>query len=163
MNASDPNESRRQFLQSSAAAGALAFVPKTSAGSETQAVAINAMSPTPKQVEEFLALDHAGPVVMVNLLKFKPDGAAEYMKYAAGIAPILKRIGARVLLSGRATVCLIGNAEWDAVALVEYPDKMALMKMVQSPEYQAIAHHREAGLAGQVNYAVIQGNLAPSP
>ena len=94
---------------------------------------------------------------MVNLLKFKPDGgAAEYAKYGAGVMKLLKKIGARIIFSGQASVCLIGNADWDAVALAEYPNKMALINMVQSAEYQAIHHHREAGLAGQVNYAVIQ-------
>ena len=33
---------------------------------------------------------------------------------------------------------------------------MALLQMSQSEEYQAIHHHRAAGLEGQVNYAVVQ-------
>ncbi len=109
-----------------------------------------------------MSLDHDGPVVMVNLLKFKPDGgAAEYAKYGAAVSQILNKIGARILFSGQARVCLIGKGDWDAVALVEYPNKMALIRMAQSAEYQAIHHHREAGLAGQVNYAVVQsGGLA---
>ena len=52
--------------------------------------------------------------------------------------------------------CWIGKADWDAVALVEYPRKEALLEMIAMPEYQAIHHHREAGLEGQVNYAVEQ-------
>lgn len=118
---------------------------------------INAMVPSQEQIKGFLALDHDGPIVMVNLLKFKPDGGREeYAKYAAAIQPILKNIGARVLFSSEAKFCLIGDADWDAVALVEYPRREALMQMSMSPEYQAIHHHREAGLAGQVNYAVVQ-------
>lgn len=118
---------------------------------------INAMMPTPEQIQKFLALPQDRPIVMVNLLKFKPDGGAEeYAKYSAGIQPILKNIGARVLFSGRAQLCLIGQGDWDAVALVEYPNPGGLIKMSQSPEYQAIHHHREAGLAGQINYAVSQ-------
>ena len=42
------------------------------------------------------------------------------------------------------------------VALVQYPRKKTLLQMSMSPEYQAIHHHREAGLQGQINYAVIQ-------
>lgn len=118
---------------------------------------INAMLPTPEQFRGFLALDHTGPIVMVNLLKFKPDGGREkYAKYAEAIQPILKKIGARMLFSSEARFCLIGQADWDAVALVEYPRKEALYEMTQSPEYQAIHHHREEGLAGQVNYMVVQ-------
>ncbi len=40
--------------------------------------------------------------------------------------------------------------------LREDPNPMALLQMSQSEEYQAIHHHRAAGLEGQVNYAVVQ-------
>ena len=131
----------------------------TNAGAEgSTMIEINAMSPTPEQMEAFLAMEHDGPIVMLNLLKFKPGGAAEYAKYGVEVQKIFKKIGARIIFSGRPTVALIGNADWDAVALAEYPNKMALINMIQSPEYQAIHHHRENGLAGQVNYAVIQNN-----
>ena len=117
-------------------------------------VEINAMGPTPEQMQTFLALPQE-PIVMVNLLKFKPDGGAEaYARYGEGVAPLLEKVGARSLFAGRSAMCLIGEAEWDMVALVEYPKPQALMQMAASPEYQAIHHHREEGLAGQVNYAV---------
>lgn len=123
--------------------------------------ATNALLPTPEQMQAFLALPDEEPIVMVNLLKFKPDGgAAEYAKYAAGIEPILKKIGARILFSGKAQFCLIGQADWDAVALVQYPRKKSLFEMAMSAEYQAIHPFREAGLAGQINYAVVQDGAA---
>jgi len=158
-NSHDTTQTRRNFLQTSgAAAGVLAFATAASAADGSEVVEINAMQPTPEQFQAYLGMKHDGPVVMVNLLKFKPDGGAEeYAKYGAAVAPLLEKVGARILFSGQAGACLIGNAEWDAFALVEYPNKMALIKMAQSPEYQAIHHHREAGLQGQVNYAVIQG------
>ena len=59
-------------------------------------------------------------------------------------------------LSGAGKTTLLGGAYWDAVGLVEYPNKMALLTMAQSPEYEAIHHHREAGLEGQINLAVVQ-------
>jgi uncharacterized protein (DUF1330 family) len=118
---------------------------------------INALLPTSEQNQEFMAFESDGPIVMVNLLKFKPNsGAAEYAKYSAGVAPLLEKVGGRVLFSGAAKYCWIGNADWDAIALVEYPRKEALLEMIAMPEYQAIHHHREAGLQGQVNYAVAQ-------
>jgi uncharacterized protein (DUF1330 family) len=105
---------------------------------------------------------------MVNLLKFKPnDGEAEYAKYAAGVEPILKKLGAKILFAGKAQFCLIGHADWDMIALVQYPRKKVLVQMAASPEYRAIHHHREAGLQGQVNYAVIavdsEANRGPEP
>jgi uncharacterized protein (DUF1330 family) len=119
--------------------------------------ATNALLPTPEQMQAFLTLPDDRPIVMVNLLKFKPQGgAAEYAKYAAAIGPILEKIGAKILFSGDTHFCLIGQADWDAVALVQYPRKKSLFDMAMSPEYQAIHPYREAGLAGQINYAVVQ-------
>jgi uncharacterized protein (DUF1330 family) len=155
MNDHESNSTRRGFIAGTGAAAALAA---TLGGTKpVHAEDINALMPTEAQIQGYMAIDHDGPIVMVNLLKFKPDGGAEaYAKYAAGVEPILKKLGARVTFSGRAEFCLIGNADWDAVALVEYPNKQALIQMSMSPEYQAIHHHREEGLEGQVNYAVIQ-------
>jgi len=94
-------------------------------------IEINAMSPTPKQIQAYLAIEHDGPVVMLNLLKFKPGGAAtEYRKYGVEVQELFSKIGARVIFSGQPEVCLIGNADWDAVTLVEYPNKMARINMV---------------------------------
>ncbi len=107
-------------------------------------------------MQAFARLPDDTPVVMVNLLKFKPNGgAAEYAKYAAGVEPILKKLGAKILFAGKCQFCLIGHADWDMVALVQYPRKKTLVQMAMSPEYRAIHHHREAGLQGQVNYAVV--------
>jgi uncharacterized protein (DUF1330 family) len=117
---------------------------------------INAMSPTDEQLKAFLALPDR-PVVMVNLLKFKEGGGAvEYSKYGTGIQESLNKVGARLIFAGQAMACLIGNADWDAVALMEYPNPRALLDMVQSDEYQKAHAHRASGLEGQVNYAVMQ-------
>jgi uncharacterized protein (DUF1330 family) len=51
------------------------------------------------------------------------------------------------------TGLLLGEVEelWDMAALAEYPSLAAFRAMATSPEYQAIEHHRRAGLAGQLN------------
>ena len=146
---------RRRFFASAGAAAGIAAVLGGGETVQAQAAELNAVNPTPEQLQAYMAMDHDGPIVMVNLLKFKPDGGeAEYRKYGEAIQPILEKIGAKLLFSGRGLATLIGGAFWDAVALVEYPNKMALVQMAQSPEYQAIHHHREAGLEGQINLAV---------
>jgi haloalkane dehalogenase len=154
---------RREFLTAAmmvggAAAATSALAPgEALAAGDAPAGATIALLPTPAQMQEFLALPDDHPIVMVNLLKFKPNGGqAEYAKYAAGIQPILDKIGAKVLFAGKAEYCLIGKADWDMVALVQYPHKKTLLQMSMSPEYRAIHHHREAGLIGQINYAVVQ-------
>ena len=37
---------------------------------------------------------------------------------------------------------------WDRVPIALYPNRQAMIEMMQSTEYQAIHQHRDAGLAG---------------
>jgi uncharacterized protein (DUF1330 family) len=93
-------------------------------------------------------LEEAGPIVMLNLLAFKPDGGKErYMEYGAAVAPLLEKAGGRIAFAGAASPALIGTGSWDLVALVEYPSRQAFLDMIASPEYQAIAHLRTEALA----------------
>ncbi len=88
-----------------------------------------------------------GPVVMLNLLDFKPAGGLErYAEYGEGVAPLLSRVGARILYAGNATAPVIGPSKWDLVILVEYPTRQAFLEMIGSPEYAAIAHLRAEAL-----------------
>jgi uncharacterized protein (DUF1330 family) len=93
------------------------------------------------------------PVVMLNLLRFRPDGGQErYVEYGEAVAPLLERAGGRIVYVGRPAQALIGDDSWDLVALVEYPTRQAFLEMVGSPEYQAIAHLRtEALLRGELH------------
>jgi uncharacterized protein (DUF1330 family) len=99
---------------------------------------------------DFTARADEGPVVMLNLLQFRPDGGAErYGEYGAAVTPILEELGARVVFSAAASPTLIGPPEaerWDLMMLVEYPSRQVFMDMVGSPEYQAIAHLRTEAL-----------------
>jgi uncharacterized protein (DUF1330 family) len=110
-----------------------------------------------------------GPVVMVNLLKFRPraqyrdgretalSGREAYQLYAKAVVKLLEGVGGRVVFSGDATFLMLGRVEglWDEVALAEYPSRSALLQMSMSPEWQAIAVHREAGLEGQLNIETV--------
>lgn len=88
-----------------------------------------------------------GPVVMLNLLAFKPDGGAErYAAYGAAVAPLLERVGGRPIHVARSDGALIGDGSWDMVMLVEYPTRAAFLEMVTSPEYGEISHLRTEAL-----------------
>jgi len=157
---SEPDQERRDFIRKTGAAAGVAALASTIGGQSATAaevVELNRMGPTPEQVQRFLALPDQ-PVVMVNLLKFREGPAAqEYAKYGQAMQKILQDIGAEIIFSGQCQTTLIGGAEWDAVALVRYPNARALIAMSQSPEYREVAVHRAAGLAGQVNLAVFEG------
>ena len=129
---------------------------------------VNQTTPTPDAVQAFFfgagVADH-GPMVMVNLLKFKPfaqyadgsepdlSGAAAYLRYGAGVQACLAAVGGRSIYAGPVTGIILGEVAelWDMVALAEYPSPAAMIAMVALPEYKAIEHHRLAGLAGQLN------------
>lgn len=131
----------------------------------------NANHPSDEQMKEFFAragTDHDGPVVMVNLLKFReraayPDGRdahlsgfEAYARYGVEVKKIVEGLGGKMLYAGAVDGLMIGHVEelWDQVALVRYPSRKTFFDMVMMPEYRAIEVHREAGLAGQLNIGV---------
>ena len=155
---SETNPERREFIRKAAATtggAALATAVAQSAGA-VETIELNAMGPTPEQLQRFLALPDR-PVVMVNLLKFKAgSGAEDYGKYGQAMQKILADVGAEVIFTGQCQTTLIGGAEWDVVALVRYPNARALVEMAQSSAYQEAHVHRAEGLEGQVNLAVFE-------
>jgi uncharacterized protein (DUF1330 family) len=119
-----------------------------------------AIEPTPEQLTRLAESGQDGPVVMVNLLRFKEladgidaddgiSGAEAYGRYGAAVASHLERVGGRVLLALAAEESVIGPdpGEWDLVIAVQYPSRAAFMAMVSDPDYLAIHAHREAAVA----------------
>ena len=100
-------------------------------------------------LDRYVAEDPGGPVVMLNLLRFRPDGGRErYAAYAQHVGAISHRFGVeRVYLGsgGRALVAEAGQ-EWDAVVLVRYPSRQAFADMIRDPDYRAGAHLRTEAL-----------------
>lgn len=95
---------------------------------------------SPDVFTKFLAAEDDAPVVMLNLLRFVPDGGRErHLDYLRMAEPILARFGATILLRGDGLDVLTdGEIEgWDAVLLVQYPRRTAFKDMVEDPEYQA--------------------------
>jgi uncharacterized protein (DUF1330 family) len=108
----------------------------------------------PDQLDAFQARKDEGPVRMLNLLKFKPDGGFQlYMQYAEATGPLLEKVGASIVYSGRPAELLIGKEDWDLLAIVEYPTRNAFLQMVGSSAYQAIEHLRHDALVRSVLYA----------
>jgi len=116
---------------------------------------MSSIVPNPDQIQALVADPNQGPVVMLNLLKFKEratgeegTGADAYGRYADSVIKMVEARGGRVLWSGRASHVLVGDEadRWDAVALVQYPSPQAFLSMATSAEMQKIHGHREAGL-----------------
>jgi uncharacterized protein (DUF1330 family) len=108
-------------------------------------------APEPPNEEGFADLTSRldeGPVTMLNLLAFKPDGGRErYLEYGVAVTPLLEKAGGRLVFQGQAAPVVLGDRSWDLVLLVEYPTRQAFLDMISSAEYQAIAHLRTEALA----------------
>ena len=105
--------------------------------------------PTREQITELLNAPDEGPVVMLNLLKFKASGGSkEYGKYGDSVVRMVEKQGGKVLWLGRVDQTLIGPVDdtWDAVALVQYPSRKAFIEMTSTKEYDRAHEHRESGL-----------------
>ena len=86
-------------------------------------------------------------LLMLNLLAFKPDGGRErYEEYGAAVAPLLEKVGGRIVFLGQPAQALLGEGSWDLVVLVEYPTRQAFLEMIGSAEYQAVGHLRTEAL-----------------
>lgn len=116
------------------------------------------LEPEASQVSKLTESTDDGPIVMVNLLKFREEaggidegmsGAEAYGKYSMEVQRFLEGVGGKVLTAVVSADSIIGpeEAEWDMTILVQYPNRQAFLKMVTDPEYLAIAGHRTAALA----------------
>jgi uncharacterized protein (DUF1330 family) len=107
-----------------------------------------AIDPTGADLKRFLDGED-GPVVMLNLLRFRADdGRRRYLEYAEALADVLPRFGAEVLYAGDGGTALVAEAgqAWDAVLCVRYPSRRAFAQMVADAAYQQVAHLRTEAL-----------------
>ncbi|RAU98806.1 DUF1330 domain-containing protein [Mycobacterium colombiense] len=111
---------------------------------------MSGLEPTSEQFAALAARPSDAPVVMVNLLKFKPEGGLQsYLQYGQKVVPHLERVGATLRYAGAAPSVVIGDGEhpwWDAILIVEYPTPRAFIDMVTTQEYAKVHEHRAAGL-----------------
>lgn len=122
------------------------------------------LAPTDATAVATLKRGLTGPVVMLNLLKFRETadyahaphlappapipGRDAYALYEAGIAPLLAASGGAVLFSGTGGEWFIGpaGAGWDRVLLVRQASLEAFFAFAQDPAAVESGHHRTAAL-----------------
>lgn len=125
------------------------------------------------RIEEMMQPGPDGPISMVNLLKFKEHaeyadgrettmtGRQAYEIYGRGVSKLITQYGGTVTFAGDVTFLALGQVEdlWDEVAIAQYPSRVELWEMSTSPEWQELAVHRSAGLAGQLNIETVATNI----
>lgn len=122
------------------------------------------IEPTEEAGRAFFTRGITGPVVMLNLLRYRKvadysaaphlappgpiSGEAAYRLYMQHTMPYLEKSGGRLLFFGRGGSFLIGpEAErWDAAMLVEQSSPSAFMAFASNEEYLAGMGHRTAAL-----------------
>lgn len=121
------------------------------------------------------SLPDNGPVVMVNLVRFREQsldgngsGWDAYSRYSKGDMPLLKKVGGTIIWAGTVegvSVGDLGDGRWDWVVLAHYPSRAAFLEMMTSPEYAAINVDRENGVEDHVILATNQtySKLAVKP
>lgn len=113
----------------------------------------------------YLDFNGKGPIVMLNLLKFrefanysehleldtgtKISGSEAYKLYMNYTKPLLEKSGGKILFYGMSQHFLIGpeNEKWDCVLLVEHKSVESFMAFANDYQYLKTAGHRTAALA----------------
>ena len=113
--------------------------------------------PSEDQFKQLMSQEYKGPIVMVNLLKFKSDGGAEsYRKYYEGTKELMMgKAITRAVYRGDGLMTVIGGEEWDEIALYEYPSIETFIEMNRNKEYQALVHYRTDALLDSRLYCTI--------
>jgi uncharacterized protein (DUF1330 family) len=93
-----------------------------------------------------------GPVVVLNLLKFKPgDSLKTYLTYIKRVMEECGDSGIELIYAGNLKEQIQDDiSDWDAVLLARYPSRRACYEMFRSDAYQALSPLREAALENGV-------------
>lgn len=121
------------------------------------------VDPTRAQFEAFKALDRDRPIMMINLLRYRPHaaypdghpragggltGAEAYKLYSEGSGPVFRRVGGEVIWAGAPMAVLIGpdDETWHAAFIARYPTAHAFLEMLADPDYKDAVIHRQAAV-----------------
>lgn len=94
-----------------------------------------------------------GPVIVIDLVKFKPEGEARYDEYDAIAEAKVKSLGGEYVFRGSAKAVPGVDNKWDRLTMRKYPSVQAVMDMGSSTEYRGAFPHRMAGVSASFVYA----------
>jgi uncharacterized protein (DUF1330 family) len=114
--------------------------------------------------KRFFSKPQSGPIIMLNLLKYReeadyaehPDldpgnpisGKKAYDLYMKHTLPLLKEAGSSLIFMGRPDYFLIGpqDVKYDLMLLVKHESAVRFLEFATNPAYKAIQGHRTAAL-----------------
>jgi uncharacterized protein (DUF1330 family) len=125
---------------------------------------VSYLAPTQDAGRRFFSLGLTGPVVMLNLLRFRAvadyaatpelapltpiSGAEAYERYVAHTLPFLEEAGGELVFFGQGGECLIGPPQerWDLVMLVRHRSAATFLSFASNEAYLTGVGHRLAAL-----------------
>ncbi len=137
----------------------------------------NYLHPTEEAGKQFFLRQLEGPIVMLNLLRFREtadyadspelappnsiSGKAAYQLYMKHTTPFLAKSGGEVLFSGSAGNFLIGPEEeaWDSVLVVRHRSTEAFLAFARDEGYLKGTGHRTAALADSRLLPMLEGDM----
>ena len=119
--------------------------------------------PTEAQITELIERAGDGPVVMLNLNRYRdvaqyepghPDAGAglngrdAYLRYGVVALEAVTALGGRILWQSDSRMLAVGthDDDFDEVVAVWYPDTGAFLRLVEHPGYVEAHAHRDAAL-----------------
>jgi uncharacterized protein (DUF1330 family) len=138
------------------------------------------IDPTEAQGRAFFSRGIAGPIVMLNLLRFREladysaaphlapsapiTGAEAFQRYIAHTRPFLEASGGEVLFIGDGGDVLVGPAgeRWDLAMLIRQKSLQSFLSFASNEAYLAGLGHRTAALEDSRLLPLIERGLTAS-
>jgi len=117
------------------------------------------VNPSKAALENLAAQVDDSPIIMLNLLRFRPQGDSSiYNLYGREAAPEVKKVGSFVGFFG-ATIndldpALCFDDSWDGVVLPVYRRRKSFLDLQKSERYQLAIPYRSAGTSRRTLYAL---------
>lgn len=117
------------------------------------------IDPDKERFGRFRDLPRDRPIHMLNLVRLRDraayadgreaTGREAYEAYSRESGPVFRRLGGRIVWSGRFELTLIGPEQerWDIAFIAEYPSGQAFIDMIRDPVYRQAVIHRQAAVA----------------
>jgi hypothetical protein len=96
------------------------------------------LSPDMLEFMEQLLKEHDGPVTMLNLLKFKPDGKQSYYQYGQHFIEVAGKRGGDAKIVGNVIAADGEKGGWGEISIVHYASIRHFCDMLAGEDYQAI-------------------------
>jgi uncharacterized protein (DUF1330 family) len=104
------------------------------------------VDPTDAQIQEVLNDGRDGPVVMINLNKYRDRD--EYLQYGMVALGAIDAVGGRLLWQSEVEQTVIGDErdQYDEIIAVWYPSRSAFLGLMDFPGYLEATEHRVSSL-----------------